>query len=224
MWADGIELFLDDTVVEARCSRSQGGQTARLQSGRSWEFDTLIEAVGVTPTFPEVDGLNVGRGIQIDEQCRTNLPDIYAAGDCTETRAPGGDRWRITRIWLDCARQGKTAGRNMAADRSGTGRAQALPRTPFYNASLIYTVFYAYIGEPHGAGGEIHTWQEGDGYRKVRVRDGALTGTLLLGERRGSTALLAAIGRPVADYGSRIAHPDFPFNDLTGKDWDYLWY
>jgi NAD(P)H-nitrite reductase large subunit len=223
MRADGIRLFLGDTVERV------AGETAHLKSGHTWGLDVLIESVGVTPTFPEVEGLEIGRGIRIDERCRTNLPDLYAAGDCTETRAPGSDRWRTTRIWLDCARQGKTAGRqmvgrSMAADVASS-HAQALPEAPFYNASLIYTLFYAYVGEPHGKGGEVHLWQQGDGYRKVRVSDdGRLAGALLLGDRRGSTPLLHAVGQPVAQYGSAIVDPGFPFNDLTGPDWDYFWY
>jgi NAD(P)H-nitrite reductase large subunit len=212
MQGDGIDLFLSDTVERV------AGQMAYLKSGRTWDLDVLIESVGITPAFPEVEGLNVGRGIQIDTYCRTNLPDVYAAGDCTETRAPGSDRWRTTRIWLDCARQGKTAGRNMA------GSNEPLPRAPFFNASIIYTVFYAYIGEPHGEGGEVHIWQQGNGYRKVRVLDGRLAGALLLGQRHGNMALFKTIGQPVAQFGASIAHPDFPFNELTGQDWDYLWY
>jgi NAD(P)H-nitrite reductase large subunit len=228
MRADGIDLLLGDTVVRAQSSRSQDGQTAQLESGRTWTFDVLIESVGITPTFPEVEGLRVGQGIQIDEYGRTNLPDVYAAGDCTETRASGSDRWQTTRIWLDCARQGKSAGRHMAARSIAADVLSApnrvLPRTPFFNASLIYTVFYAYIGEPHGEDGEVHLWQAGDGYRKVRVVEGKLAGALLLGERQGMMALLQAIGQPVAQFGSRIAHPDLTFNELTGRDWDYMWY
>ena len=212
MQADGIDLFVNNTVERV------SGQRAHLRSGHTWDFHVLIESVGITPVFPEVEGLDTGRGIQIDRHCRTNLSGIYAAGDCTETRTPGGDRWRATRIWLDCARQGKTAGRNMA------GGNESLPNTPFFNASLIYTVFYAYIGEPHGENGEVHIWQEGDDYRKVRVQDGKLVGALLLGQRRGSFALLKAIGQPVSAFGERIVHPEFPFNELTGRDWDYLWY
>ncbi|MBN1812737.1 MAG: FAD-dependent oxidoreductase [Anaerolineae bacterium] len=222
MRGDGIDLFLSDTVERVT------GQAAQLKSGQRWTFDVLIESVGITPTSPQVEGLCVGQGIQIDEYGRTNLPDVYAAGDCTETRAPGSERWQTTRIWLDCARQGKTAGRhmaarNMAADGSSAPD-QARPRAPFFNASLIYTVFYATIGEPHGEGGAVHLWQAGDGYRKIRVVDGKLAGALLLGERRGTMALLQATGQPVAQFGSRIAHPDFAFNELTGRDWDYMWY
>jgi hypothetical protein len=80
------------------------------------------------------------------------------------------------------------------------------------------------VGEPHGEGGEVHVWQEGDGYRKLRVLDGRLAGALLLGERHGNMALYKAVGQPVVRFGSRIAFPDFPFNELTGQDWDYLWY
>lgn len=212
MRADGVDLFIRDTVVRVE------GKTAYLKSGKAWDFDVLVQAVGITPVFPEVPGLTVGIGIRIDDHCRTNLPDIYAAGDCTETCVPDSDRWQTTRIWLDCAQQGSTAGRNMA------GRDATLPDQPFFNASIMYTVLYTYVGEPHGEEGEIHIWQKGDGYRKLRVVDGKLAGALLLGERHGGMALLRAIGKPVAGFGADIARPDFPFNDLTGRDWDYLFY
>lgn len=102
--------------------------------------------------------------------------------------------------------------------------ARTLPDRPFFNASIIYAILYAYIGQPHGEEGEVYVWQEGDGYRKVRVVDGRLAGALLLGERQGSMALFKAIGQPVARFGTDVARPDFPFNDLTGQDWDYLFY
>lgn len=212
MRADGVDLFIGDTVERVT------GRTAHFRSERTWDFDVLVQATGITPVFPPVPGLAVGQGVRIDERCRTNLPGIYAAGDCTETRVPGGERWQTTRIWLDCAYQGKTAGRNMA------GRDATLPDRPFFNASVIYTVFYTYVGEPHGEGGDVYLWQEKAGYRKVRVVDGRLAGALLLGERHGTMALLAAIGRPVARFGADIARPDFSFNDLTGQDWDYFFY
>ena len=212
MRADGVDLFISDTVERVE------DRTAHFRSGQTWDFDVLVQAIGITPVFPEVPGLTAGQGIRIDERCRTNLPGIYAAGDCTETRIPGSERWLTTRIWLDCAYQGKTAGRNMA------GRDATLPDQPFFNTSIIYTIFYTYVGEPHGVGGDVHIWQEEEGYRKVRVVDGRLAGALLLGERHGTMALYEAIHQSVARFGADIARPDFPFNDLTGQDWDYMFY
>jgi nitrite reductase (NADH) large subunit len=225
MRADGIDLFLDDTVerVEGRMAHLRNSQAAAAAAAEAaaavaWEFDVFVQTVGITPVFPEVPGLTVGQGIRIDARCRTNLPGIYAAGDCTETRVPGEDRWQTTRVWLDCARQGRVAGRNMAADEA------ALHRTPFFNASIIYRTLYAFAGEPHGEEGKAHIWRNRDGYRKLRVVDGRLAGALLLGQRQGSYAILKAIGQPVARFGADIACPDFPYNDLSGQDWDYLFY
>ncbi len=207
---DSIDVFLNDTVTHVE------GQTAYLKSGQTWDFDILVQAVGITPLFSETPGLDVGRGIRIDARCRTNLPDVYAAGDCTETQVPGiGGAWQTTRIWLDCARQGKVAGRNMA------GEPCVLPAQPFYNASVIYTTLYSYIGAPHGDDGEKYVWQTGNGYRKIRVVEGKLAGALLLNARYGDMALFKAMGQPVAEFSAEIARPNFPWNDVTGQDWDY---
>ena len=52
-----------------------------------------------------------------------------------------------------------------------------------------------------------------------------MAGALLLNARHGDMALFKAMGLPVADFGAEfgdeIAHPDFPWNDVTGQDWDY---
>lgn len=226
MKADGIDLFLDDRVerVEGRMAHLKNGQAAAAAAAdaaaaaAAWEFDVFVQTVGITPVFPEIPGLAVGQGIRIDARCRTNLPGIYAAGDCTETRVLDEDRWQTTRVWLDCARQGRVAGRNMA------GGDATLHRIPFFNASVIYRTLYTFVGEPHGEEGETHIWREKDGYRKFRVVDGRLAGALLLGQRQGSYPILKAIGQPVAQFGADIARPDFPYNDLTGQDWDYLFY
>ena len=38
-------------------------------------------------------------------------------------------------------------------------------------------------------------------------------------------ALLKAVGQPVPEgIGEEVAQPGFPFNDLTGRDWVYLFY
>jgi len=212
MKADGVEVFIGDTIDHVE------GQTAYLQSGLARGFDAIIQAVGISPTFPKLPELEVGKGIRIDAYCRTNVPDVYAAGDCTEKRIPDSERWQTTRIWLDSAQQGKTAGRNMA------GQEASLSALPLFNASLIYTLHYAYIGEPHGEAGQTYVWQTKAGYRKLRVVDGRLAGALLLGERRGSMALYKAIGLSVDGMGDDIAHPDLDWNDLTGRDWDYMFY
>lgn len=210
--AAGVDLFLEDTVAEVKDHR------ALLQSGREWVFDLLVQSIGVRPVFPPVPGLEVGRGIRIGPAGRTNLADIYAAGDCTETLVPGSDRWAPTRTWLESARQGRVAGHNMAG-----GKGAVLTQVPFYNASVLFDTMYSYIGDPYGKG-PVHHWETPGAYRHLRLHEGRLAGALLLGDRRGSQAICRAIGQEVARYGEALARPDFPWNDLTGLDWDYDFY
>lgn len=212
MRADGINLFIADTIEKV------DGNEAVFKSGKRWNFDLFVQSVGVRPQFPEVPGLKTGRGIQIDDHGCTNLPNVFAAGDCTETYNAQLDRWMTTRIWLDGARQGRAAGHAM------TGNGFSKEHTAFFNASYIYTERYTYIGDPHGEGGESFIWKTESAYRKVRIVDGTLAGVLLLGNRHGTMAMYKAIGKPVPQVSPELAAPDYAWNDLTGNDWDYYFF
>jgi NADPH-dependent 2,4-dienoyl-CoA reductase/sulfur reductase-like enzyme len=209
---DGITLFLSDTVDHVE------GQTAYLKSGEKWDFDLFIQSTGVRPQFPEIPGLKYGRGIQINDQGQTNLPDIYAAGDCTETYNPKLKRWMTTRIWLDGARQGRSAAYAMTGNRLDKNH------LPFFNASLIFTEPYAYIDEPHVDDGVTTVWKTDSAYRKIRVIKGKLAGALLIGNRHGMMAIYKAIGEAVKENEADLAAPDFKWNELTEPNWDYFFY
>jgi hypothetical protein len=105
-----------------------------------------------------------------------------------------------------------------------TGAPASLTEYPFFNASILYDIDYAYIGEPNVDGGEVYLWTNDQAYRKIRVEDGKLAGAVLMGERRGMMPIYKSIGAPVAAYGDAVVTPDFAWNDLTGEDWDYLFY
>jgi len=212
MRADGITLFLADTIDHVE------EKTAFFKSGARWNFDLFVQSVGIRPQFPEVPGLETGRGIRIDDQSRTNITDFFAAGDCTETYHPAMQRWMTTRVWLDGARQGRAAAYAMM------GKDLEKDRSPFFNASLIYTERYGYIGEPHGEDGISNVWKTERAYRKVRIVDGKLAGGLLIGNRHGMMAMYRSIGLAVSDAGPALAAPDYAWNELTGNDWDYYFY
>jgi 3-phenylpropionate/trans-cinnamate dioxygenase ferredoxin reductase component len=63
----------------------------------------------------------VGRAILVDEHCRTNVPNIYAAGDCAAVRDPLFGKHRVVDHFENAVRTGRLAGRNMA----GLGEALA---------------------------------------------------------------------------------------------------
>jgi len=208
---DGYRIFLDDTIGHVE------GDLAVLKSGESIRFDLLVESVGITPTFPELPGLESGQGIRIDPHGRTNLEKVFACGDCTETFDAKSEKWQTTRIWHDCARQGRAAGAAMA------GGENPYHKKGFFNCSYIYNELYSYVGDPHGEG-TVYRFDEDATHRKIRLEDGALAGAVLINNRMGTTPIFDALGMDLSSYGEELAHPDFDWNALTGKDWDYRFF
>ena len=54
------------------------------------------------------------KAILTDEHCRTNVPDIYAAGDCAALLDPLFGKHRMLDHWDNARVTGRLAGRNMA--------------------------------------------------------------------------------------------------------------
>ena len=92
------------------------GNTAVLSSGKEIGFDVLVAAVGVRPNveLAQKAGIEARRGIVTDERCRTSLPDIYAAGDCTESYDITTGESRPLALLPNAYMQGECAGINMA--------------------------------------------------------------------------------------------------------------
>ncbi len=83
MRANGIELILSDGV------KSFNKNEIELISGRKIPFDIVILSIGVRPEtkLAQKAGLEVNRGIKVDDNMRTSDSDIYAGGDNVEIKS-----------------------------------------------------------------------------------------------------------------------------------------
>lgn len=92
-----------------------------LRSGLSLEADAIVVAAGVRANIEPVAqaGVRCGKGIAIDDHCRTNAQNIFAAGDVTETDDTLAGGVLPSGIWPTAIRQGKVAGANMAGGDEG---------------------------------------------------------------------------------------------------------
>lgn len=79
----GVRLVLGEGV--GRIAGSGRAEGVELASGETIAADLVLVAAGAVPVteLAEAAGLIVERGIAVDAACRTSVPDIYAAGDCT---------------------------------------------------------------------------------------------------------------------------------------------
>ncbi len=89
----GVDLRLDATLEMFETDERDRATAAILTSGEAIAMDMGIVGIGIVPEVgPLVSaGAAGGNGVDIDSQCRTSLPDIYAIGDCAAHGNPYAD-------------------------------------------------------------------------------------------------------------------------------------
>jgi NAD(P)H-nitrite reductase large subunit len=174
----GINIITEDTVDEILGDTQATG--VKLKSGKTIDCDAVIVAIGVVPNagFARESGVEVNRGIITDDHMRTNLPDIYAAGDVTEgpDYLNGGNR--VLPIWPNAYIQGKIAGFNMAGvDREFAG-GLAMNSIELFGVPVIT----AGLSNIESDDLEVLKKVEGDNYRKIVLRGSTIVGAVFVGK------------------------------------------
>lgn len=165
----GVSFILGDGV------ESFDGNTAVLKSGKIVPFDVLAICVGVRPNTELVSGAGgeVARGVCVSSTCETTLPDIYAAGDCTESFDVSCGKNRILALLPNAYMQGECAGVNMAGGQKSYGHAIPMNAVGFFGCHILTAGSYT---------GEVYSSSAGDSLKKLFYADDRLKGFLLIGD------------------------------------------
>ena len=114
---NNVDLSLCDSVLET-CESDHGRVSCAKTSQGRIQTDLLLLSTGIQPNvevFAQAGGkLGETGAIAVDEYMRTNLEDIYAAGDCAEHlhRLTGKADW--VPLGTTANKQGRIAGENIA--------------------------------------------------------------------------------------------------------------
>jgi NADPH-dependent 2,4-dienoyl-CoA reductase/sulfur reductase-like enzyme len=169
----GYELRLGATVTGVGTDRSG----ARLDFGALPEehVDLLVVCTGSRPAlgFLTPGQVDVGVGILVDEQLRSNICTLYAAGDVAQGKNLLSGRHEMIGLWANARYQGRAAGRSLA------GAPSEYRGSVPHNITRVGRMLFASIGCLKEYD-RIETGGTGDTFQ-VRVwRDDRLTGVNLL--------------------------------------------
>ncbi|WP_278681363.1 NAD(P)/FAD-dependent oxidoreductase [Paraclostridium bifermentans] len=166
----GVKFFKGASVNEICMDNNENIIGVVLDDENYIECDMAIVATGVIPNaaFINKEFINYDRGIIIDDNCKTTVKDIFAAGDVVGKNA----------IWPLAVKQGIIAAYNMA------GREEKI------DDSFVYRNTMNFLGIPTVSLGIVdmeedcivNVRKDETGYKKFIIKDNVIKGVIVQGD------------------------------------------
>jgi len=151
-----------------------------LEGGELLTAEMVIVSAGVRPALELAKELSLDhdKGVKVDDQMRTNQPEIYAAGDVAEFKGiPYG-------IWTAATEQGQIAGTNMA------GGSALYKGTVMANTLKVVGIDLASAGNIDAENKlESKVFTDEKVYKKIVLENDQIAGCIMLGDTKGFTKI-----------------------------------
>ena len=186
----------------------------KLKSGEVIEADHLVMAVGIRPekALAEQAGLEVGRGVVVDDRLGTSDDSIFAIGECAEHR---GQTYGLV---APVNQQADV----LAACLAGDGDAAYAGSSVFTSLKISgVQLFSAGAFADETEGDRLYFRDPGLGiYKKLIIRGDRLMGAVLLGDAADGAWYASLIRRalPVEGIRDRIMFGRAHLDDLPAGD------
>jgi NAD(P)H-nitrite reductase large subunit len=182
----GIDLRLSTELKEILDDGNGAAKGVITREGEQIDCQFVGLTAGVHPAvdFLRDTELEIQKGILVDEHLQTNIPGVYAIGDCAQLRDPKPGRKPIEAVWYTGRMMGETVAHGVC------GRPVAYDPGIWFNSAKFLDIEYQVYGEvPVSLPDEYNNlyWEHDDGKKSVRIvyeRDGlTVKGFNLMGIR-----------------------------------------
>ncbi|QNF32538.1 FAD-dependent oxidoreductase [Adhaeribacter swui] len=125
-------------------------------------------AVGVHPNvdFLKNSGIALDRGVLVNEYFETNVPDVYAIGDCAQYQNPPVGRKPVEPLWYAGRQHGEALAHNLC------GQKTAYKPGVWFNSAKFFDIEYQVYGEVNKQPqpDEEHLyWEHPNGKKSIRI-------------------------------------------------------
>jgi len=146
-----IEHHIDlrkETELKKILSDSNGRATAVITNNdERIDCQFVGLTVGVSPNigFLQESTIETDLGILVNEFLETNIPDVYAIGDCAQFKTPLSNRRSIEQVWYTGRMQGEVVALTICGQRT------AYQPGPWFNSAKFLDIEYQTYG---------HVWSQ----------------------------------------------------------------
>ena len=187
----GVVMVHGPEIAEVRGAHGQIKEVVTTD-GRALPCDLLGVGLGITRNvdFLAGSGIDCQQGVMVDDTLRTNLPNVFAAGDAAEyfDRYVGGHNLMGT--WDNATNQGKIAAANMLGTPTGFDEVPTYSTTLFDNRIMAFGVTPESMA---GLGSVLRIDRATESYRRLFFDGDHLVGGVIIGQRKGYPKLIDLI-------------------------------
>jgi len=138
-----VKLMLNEELHSIQGDEIKGVSAVKLKNAGT---DIACQFVGITTgvspnvAFLKDTDLKIERGIVVNEYLETNIPDVYAIGDCAQIEQPTAGRRPIEAVWYVGRMMGECLGKTLG------GKQTAYKPGPWFNSAKFFDIEYQTYG------------------------------------------------------------------------------
>lgn len=147
MLSDHIRKHHVDLQLSTELATIIGDENGRVKavqtsSGKEipCEFVGITAGVHANTSLVGATNIEVNKGILVNEYLETNIPDIYAIGDCAELRNEIPGRRKIEQVWYVGRMMGETVANTISGKRT------TYKPGPWFNSAKFFDIEYQTYG------------------------------------------------------------------------------
>ncbi|MEQ9304632.1 MAG: FAD-dependent oxidoreductase [Marinoscillum sp.] len=155
-----LEEIIDDGSGRVKAVKTKSGEVIDCQ------FVGLTVGVHPNTELFKNSKLQVDRGILVDEELQTNIPDVYAIGDCAQLKNPPPHRRDVEAVWYVGRMMGETVARTVV------GKPTKYEPGVWFNSAKFFDIEYQTYGNVPPQlqdGQQAFYWECEDGKKCLKV-------------------------------------------------------
>ena len=163
-----VDLRLRTELKEIHSDANGRVNTITTATGEKIDCQFVGLTVGVHPNvaFLKDSGIEIDKGVLVDSELRSSIPNIYALGDCAQLRNPLENRRSIEAVWYT----GKMMGETVAATICN----EPTEYNPgiWYNSAKFFDIeyqTYGYVPANSNIDEDSFYWESDDSRRCLRI-------------------------------------------------------
>jgi len=214
----GVTFYLNNTID--RLHGTERVEKVTLKDGREISCDLLIVAVGVAPRVELTagTGIEVRRGIVVNQKMQTSVPDIFACGDCASIYDFTTGTQQYLPLWPNAYLGGRIAGYNMAGVEKEFVQGTAMNSMHFFDINIVSAGISVTGANHEGDLDELKEYrQDSQTYRKFIISGkGHIKGFIMVGQIARAGIFLNLMRRriDVRAFQQALLNKDFGYADL----------